>query len=72
MFYTIVLVFFVVSTAIMAGLGAYAAEKADQYKSRLEKIEKANWAVYSDLSANKTYKETLDNLMRSIHSTLHD
>ena len=72
MFNTIMLVFFAVSAAVMSGLGVYAAEKADQYKSRLDKIEKANWAVYSDLSANKTYKETLDNLMRSIYSSLHD
>ena len=72
MFNTIAMIFFAVSGLIMSGFGIYSTVKADQYKSRLDKIEKATWNVYSDLSANKTYKETLDDLMADIYSSIHE
>ena len=72
MFNNIALIFFAVFGLIMSVIGFYAAHKADQYKSRLDKIEKASWDVYGDLSVNKTYKETLDDLMSDINSALHD
>ena len=72
MFNTIAMIFFAVSGLIMSVIGIYSARKAEQYKTRLDKIEKASWNVYSDLSANKTYKETLDDLMNNINSAIHD
>ena len=72
MFNLIALIFFAVSGLIMSGFAIYAANQATQYKTRLEKIEKASWDVYSDLSANKTYKETLDDLMIDIYSAIHE
>ena len=72
MFNTIAMIFFAVFGLIMSVIGIVSAHKADQYKTRLDKIEKANWNVYSDLSADKTYKETLDTLMANIDSALHN
>lgn len=72
MFNTIALIFFAVSGIIMSGFAIYATRKADQYKTRLDKIEKASWDVYGALSANKTYKETLDDLMADIYSSIHE
>ena len=72
MFNTIAMIFFAVFGLIMSVIGMCSAHKADQYKTRLDKIEKSTWNVYSDLSANKTYKETLDDLVGNINSALHD
>ena len=72
MFNLIAMIFFAVFGLVMSVVGICAARKADQYKTRLDKIEKATWNVYSDLSADKTYKETLDDLMTNIYSSLND
>ena len=72
MFNLIAMIFFAAFGLVMSVVGICAARKADQYKTRLDKIEKASWNVYSDLSADKTYKETLDDLMTNINSALHD
>ena len=72
MFNLIAMIFFAAFGLVMSIVGICAARKADQYKTRLDKIEKSTWNVYSDLSANKTYKETLDDLMKNINSAIHD
>ena len=72
MFNLIAMIFFAAFGLVMSIVGICAARKADQYKTRLDKIEKATWNVYSDLSADKTYKETLDDLMQNIYSSIND
>ena len=72
MFNLIAMIFFAVFGLVMSVIGICAARKADQYKTRLDKIEKATWNVYSDLSADKTYKETLDDLMQNIYHSIND
>ena len=72
MFNLIAMIFFAAFGLVMSVVGICTAHKADQYKTRLDKIEKATWNVYSDLSADKTYKETLDDLMQNIYSSIND
>ena len=72
MFNFIAMIFFAAFGLVMSVIGIFAARKADQYKTSLDKIEKATWNVYSDLSADKTYKETLDDLMTNIYHSLND